>query len=109
MNQFRLNISKIYLIRLFMWMHFVAAVLVPFYTNWCHITFAQIMILNAWFMLWNFLFEIPTGTVADFVNRKSSIALGLSATFNPFSCGYYLFRVCSWTYDCRANLLDFEF
>lgn len=76
MNQFKRNITKTYLIRLFMWMHFIAAVLVPFYIKWGHITFSQIFILNAWFMLWNFIFEIPTGTIADFVSRKFSIALG---------------------------------
>jgi MFS family permease len=65
-----------YLLRLLFWMHFISAVLVPFFTDWGGIKFSQILFLNAWFMFWNFLLEIPTGTVADFLGRKVSIILG---------------------------------
>src|SRR5262245_24008313 len=57
-------------------MHFFSAVLVPFYTDWGGITLQQVFLLNAWFFLCNFLFEVPTGTVADFLGRKWSLALG---------------------------------
>lgn len=73
------NVRKLYLVRLFFWMHFFAAVLVPFYTGWGRITLAQVFYLNAWFMFWNFALEVPTGTVADFLGRKWSLVLG-SAT-----------------------------
>jgi MFS family permease len=35
-----------------------------------------VFLVNAWFFLCNFLFEVPTGTVADFLGRKWSLALG---------------------------------
>lgn len=42
-------------------MYFISAVIVPFYIQWGGIKFSQILFLNAWFMFWNFLLEIPTG------------------------------------------------
>jgi MFS family permease len=70
------NIPKMYAIRLLFWMHFIAAVIVPFFTLWGGIRFSQILYLNAWFMFWNFLLEVPTGTVADFMGRKISLVSG---------------------------------
>lgn len=70
------NIPKLKAIRTLFWMHFFAAVLVPFYTDWGGIRLSHVLYLNAWFMLWNFLLEVPTGTVADFLGRKVSLALG---------------------------------
>lgn len=70
------NLPKLYCIRLLFWMQFFAAVLVPFYTDWGGITLQQVFLVNAWFFLCNFLFEVPTGTVADLLGRKWSLALG---------------------------------
>jgi MFS family permease len=72
----RHNIWKMQAIRLLFWTHFVSSVLVPFFQEWGGLSLTQILLLNAWFMLWNFLLEIPTGTVADFLGRKTSVALG---------------------------------
>ncbi len=69
------NIWKMYVIRLLYWMHFVSSVLIPFFRDWGGLSFTGIMLLNAWFMLWNFLLEIPTGTVADVWGRRTSVAL----------------------------------
>jgi len=73
---YRSNIAKVYIIRLLSNMYFISAVLVPFYMGWGKIKFSQILFLNAWFMFWNFLLEIPTGTVADFLGRKVSMTAG---------------------------------
>ena len=70
------NLPKLFAIRLLFWMHFFAAVLVPFFTDWGGITLQQVFFLNAWFFLCSFLFEVPTGAVADFLGRKWSLALG---------------------------------
>jgi len=75
-QSYRNNILKLNLIRFLFWMHFFAAVMVPFYTGWGKITLFEVFLLNAWFMLWNFLLEVPTGTVADYLGRKTSLALG---------------------------------
>ncbi len=70
------NLPKLYCIRLLFWMQFFAAVLVPFYTDWGGISLQQVFLLNAWFFLCSFLFEVPTGTVADYLGRKWSLFLG---------------------------------
>lgn len=75
-GSFESNIRKMYLMKLLYNMYFYSAVIVPFYTEWGGIKFSQILFLNAWFMFWNFLLEIPTGTVADFLGRKVSLILG---------------------------------
>jgi len=75
-GSFAANIRKMYLMKLLYNMYFYSAVIVPFYTEWGGIKFSRILFLNAWFMFWNFLLEIPTGTVADFLGRKVSLLLG---------------------------------
>jgi MFS family permease len=75
-GSFAANIQKMYLMKLLYNMYFYSAVIVPFYTEWGGIKFSRILFLNAWFMFWNFLLEIPTGTVADFLGRKVSLLLG---------------------------------
>jgi MFS family permease len=70
------NIWRLYAIRMLFYMQFFSAVLVPFFTDWGGISLAQVLFLNAWFFLCNFLFEVPTGTVADYLGRKVSLALG---------------------------------
>ncbi len=73
----RANLWKLKGIRMLFWMHFFAAVLVPFYTDGAaHLTLAHVLFLNSWFMFWNFALEVPTGTIADFFGRKWSLALG---------------------------------
>src|SRR5262245_18330828 len=58
-------------------MHFVSAILVPFFRDWGGLALGEILLLNAWFMLWNCLLEVPTGAVADRFGRKASLLLGL--------------------------------
>lgn len=69
------NIWLLYLICGLFWAHFFGAVLVPFYTTWAGLSLKHVFLLNAWFMLCCFLLEVPTGTVADYLGRKVSIAL----------------------------------
>ncbi len=76
MDRYRSNIWKIYVISLLTYMHFIAAVLVPFFTDWGGIRFSQVLVLNTWYMFCVFIFEIPTGTVADFFGRRTSMLLG---------------------------------
>lgn len=75
-NGYEANLWKLKGIRLLFWMHFFAAVLIPFYTDWAGLKLSEVLFLNSWFMLWNFLLEIPTGTVADFLGRKASLMAG---------------------------------
>jgi len=61
-------------------MHFVGGVLIPFFTDWGKIDFAQIMLLQSVFAISIVIFEVPTGAIADRFGRKASIFLG--AIFN---------------------------
>lgn len=70
------NIPRLYAIRTLFWMHFFGAVLVPFYQQWGGLKLSEVFFLNAWFFLCNFLFEVPTGSVADFLGRRLSLAVG---------------------------------
>ncbi len=72
----RSTVWRYYLFEFLSSIAFFAAVLVPFYTQWGHISLAQVQMLQAWFMLWIFLLEIPTGVVADYFGRKHSLTLG---------------------------------
>jgi MFS family permease len=70
------NLWKLNGIRMLFWMQFFSAVLVPFYTDWGGLKLSQILYLNAWFMFFGFMLEVPTGAVADYLGRKHSLALG---------------------------------
>lgn len=72
---YRRNITKAYLIQYCMMSHIIAGVLIPFFTEWGGITFAQVMILQAVFTLSMSLMEVPTGAIADHFGRKVSLAL----------------------------------
>jgi MFS family permease len=51
---------------------------VPFFRDWGGLALAQILLLNAWFMFWNCVLEVPTGAVADRFGRRASLLLGLA-------------------------------
>ena len=74
-KKFKANIWKIYLFNMLRNMMFVSPILIPFFTDWGGLSFFQIMILQSWFLFCFFIFEIPTGTVADFLGRKHSLLL----------------------------------
>ncbi len=75
-EDYKNNIWKMYLIKFFSGIHFIGAVLIPFFMTWGKLEFSQILILQSFFMLFIFLFEVPTGAVADYLGRKVSIFLG---------------------------------
>ncbi len=72
------NIWKIYLAQFLSGLHFVGAVLIPFFTDWGNLNFTQILILQSVFLFTAFIFEIPTGSIADRYSRKLSLMLGAS-------------------------------
>lgn len=74
-------IWRYYLYSFLAGLSFYTAVLIPFYTNWGHISLTQVQFLQAWLMFWAFVLEIPTGAIADKFGRKYSVALGCFVTF----------------------------
>jgi MFS family permease len=69
-------INRIYLHAFFKDFAFFSAVLVPFFTDWGHISLFQIQVLQSWFSVWVFLLEVPTGAIADLLGRKYSLMIG---------------------------------
>lgn len=77
--KYNANIWKMKLFSFFVNLHFMGAVLVPFFTQWAKISFTQVMLLQSWFMLWVFLLQAPTGTIADYFGRKKCLMIGCIA------------------------------
>lgn len=69
-------VKLFYLFQFITGLHFIAAVLTPFYTDWGHTTLAVAQTLQSWFALCLFLLEVPTGIIADRFGRKYSIFAG---------------------------------
>ncbi|OGK18968.1 hypothetical protein A3G67_00095 [Candidatus Roizmanbacteria bacterium RIFCSPLOWO2_12_FULL_40_12] len=57
-------------------LHFFAAVLVPFYLQYGGLSKTQMFLIQSWFLIWIFILEIPTGVIADYLGRKTSLVLG---------------------------------
>ncbi len=74
---FKENIKRLYIFNFVASFCLICAVIVPFYTEWGHLNFTQIMILQSWFMFWTFVLQIPTGALADKLGRKKVLVLGL--------------------------------
>ncbi|HLC76561.1 MAG TPA: MFS transporter [Candidatus Peribacterales bacterium] len=72
----RRNIRLCYVFDVLLNLHFTSAILVPFFTQWAHLSFTQMHLIQTWFLLWMFVLEVPTGVVADRFGKKFSVALG---------------------------------
>ena len=70
------NLRKMAAIRFLSCTYLISSVLIPFFREWGRLSFTAILVLQAWFMIWSFLLEVPTGAVADRFGRKISIAAG---------------------------------
>lgn len=76
MKQFDNTVRRYYAFMFLKDFAFFSAVLVPFYTQWGHISLFQIQLLQSWFMFWQFLLDIPTGVIADHIGRKYVLIAG---------------------------------
>lgn len=54
---------------------FMTGIFIPFYLEWGQISMQHVMFLQSWFMFWLFIFEVPSGTMADYVGRKFTLML----------------------------------
>src|SRR3989338_9729595 len=70
------NIHKSYIARFLRDLSFFGAVSIPYFLDWLQVDYTKIFLLEAWFILWIVLLEIPTGVVADKYGRKTSVAFG---------------------------------
>ncbi len=74
-KSFQRNIPILFALNILMRIHFFGSVMIPFFQDWGGLNFSEIMILEAIFTGAIFLFEIPTGTIADKFGRKLSLKL----------------------------------
>jgi MFS family permease len=69
-----------YLFKFLRSLHFIGGVLVPFFMDWGRLSFVKIMILQSFFVISLSLLEIPTGAVADYLGRKTSLVFSALIT-----------------------------
>ena len=96
MSAYNRNIYLFYAFSFFKELFFVSAVLVVFFTDWGGIPLVKVQILQAWFVAWIFILEVPTGLVADYIGRKQSLILGalifaFGVLIFSFSPNFHLF------------------
>lgn len=75
LKKYQRNINLLHVLSFLMGVHFFGAVMIAFFEGWGGMTFTQIMLLESIFTGAIFLFEIPTGTIADKFGRKLSLNL----------------------------------
>ncbi len=105
------NLSKMAAIRFLSWTHLISSVLIPFFREWGRLSFTTILVLQAWFMFWSFLLEVPTGAVADRFGRRISIAAGgliaASASLLYASAPRLsVFLAAEWLFACAVTLFS---
>ena len=111
MPSFELNIRKMYLVKMLSNMHFISAILVPFFTEWGGISFSQVLYLNAAFMFFVFMLEVPTGTIADFFGRKVSMQISCFVscvavlTYISYP-DFYVFLAAEFIFAVGASLMS---
>ena len=102
---------RLYLFKFFTGLHFFSGVLVPFFTQWGGLNFTQIMILQSWFMFWIFVFEIPTGSIADHFGRKFSLVMScvisiIAALTYASVPNFYVFLLAEFLWALGATLFS---
>lgn len=111
MQSFKSNIWKMYLFEFLLSLHFMGGVLVPFFLEWGKISFTQIMILQSFFVFSKFILEIPTGAIADYFGRKTSIifsALVMSIAVFVYSSypNFYIFLLAEFIWALGGALMS---
>lgn len=95
------NIHKSYIANLLKNLTFFGAITVPYFIDWLKIDFTRMFILQAWFLFWSFVMEIPTGIIADKYGRKYSVGFGsllfgIEMLFFGVTQNYYLLFVAEF-------------
>ncbi|MBN1785957.1 MAG: MFS transporter [Candidatus Methanofastidiosa archaeon] len=111
MANLKSNITRMYVFRFLLSMHFIGGVLVPFMTDWGHISFTQIMLLQSFFMISIFALEVPTGAIADYLGRRTTIIIsaiinGVAALVYSSYPSFYVFMVGEFLWALAHALLS---
>jgi MFS family permease len=105
------NISKSYVAGFLRTLQFFGAVSIPFFIDWLKVDYTRAFLLQAWFVFWLFVLEIPTGVIADKFGRKYSIGLGcllfsVDMLFFALSANYYLLYLGEFLGAAGATLVS---
>lgn len=73
---YKANIWKMNLFMFLRGFQLFAGIIIPFYMVWGKLSYFQISILLASYFVSVFLFEVPTGVIADKFGRKNSLIFG---------------------------------
>lgn len=90
------KLRLIYLSEFLIFFHLFGGVLIPFFTGWGGLNLTELMTLQAWFSLCVFLFEIPTGTLADTIGRRNTVIL--SYFINIVGVVFYVVYPSFWVF-----------
>lgn len=104
-------INRYYLFIFLKNLHFFGAVLVIFFTEWAGLSQFEIQLLQAWFMFWFFILEVPTGAVADYIGRKHSVSLGAlvqTLAVLVYGCypSLYIFALAEFLFAVAMSLIS---
>ena len=105
------NIWKMKLFLFLREFYLFAGVLVPFFIDWGGISFFQVTILQSVFVISVFLFEIPTGALADKIGKKKSLFLGgltgsLAIAFYAIKPSFLVFFIAEIIWGLSVALLS---
>jgi len=75
-SHFGRSIGLIYLFEFLKNLQFFGPVAIFFYLDWAKIDYTRMFLLEATFVLFMFLLDVPTGLIADRFGRKWSLVLG---------------------------------
>jgi len=90
------NITKFYIFVFIFGIHTVRGVYFPYMTVWGGLTFFEMMILQSYFMVMIFIFEIPSGAIADYIGRKTALSLSAASII-----------LAAFTYSITPNIALF--
>jgi MFS family permease len=103
------NIRKLYILNFFVSMQLFAGVTIPFFTIWGGISISQFLLLESFFSVCIFLFEVPTGAIADRFGRKKTIScsilfLIIGALVYSSTPNFYIFMLGEFFWAIGASL-----
>ena len=81
-KSYRSNIYKFYIFQFIFGIHTVRGVYFAYMTEWGRLNFFEIMALQSYFMFVIFLFEIPSGAIADYIGRKMALILSAACVIS---------------------------
>ncbi len=93
---------------------FVSGIFVPFFLEWGQITMQQVMQLQSWFMFWVFIFEVPSGSLADYLGRKIALIVTFGILILAIAAygilpNFYMFLLAEFLWALAVAMLSGTF